>query len=335
MKHTKLFAPVLLAAAALFFASCEDSENWQPTWAVPLVKEKKMQVGDFIKESQVTEFNQQLQDIWGEYVDEELRESGAVYGPQVVDSVAYLIFFSKNTDGSYMYVDTSGSCPRLNDATEAMLLITAGQNEVDDINQFLCYYEENPQGNVGSGNTAMEHLLFGGIVGDSKDIFVTAANVIEKLEGTIYGTEYIDKIDAQLDSVLKQANIDEFIELNISELTNGAQVSKIVIDMDIENSMPFTIKLAVSFVNADSSPAMHMFNETVVKGPSAPLPPCNKEGSDLNNAVNSATAIQLKVECKKDEHLTPAVLRTLGETGITIKNLRVKVQAGMSSIVNQ
>jgi len=351
MKHKKLFALVLLAAATLFVTSCEDDDNWKPIWAVPLISEMKMQVSDFVDSAQVAEFNAQIRQIWHDYVAEELGIGG---GQETVDSVAFLILTSINSDSLHTYVDITEDGPQLNDTTKNMLAeMGVTEDMIDIINSFLNdYWANNPDiwsawgkafvkktshvaapkntgGSEANGTTAIDFLLQG-IIGDSKDIFVTAANIMDRLSNT----PYFNEIDTQLDEVLQKANMNDTIELDLSSMAQGVEISYVKLEMNISNTMPFSVNFAASFVDSVGNELLKIFNNDTLS-----VNQLNKqlifEGRDLAEKFEKTKGISLKVDCTKNAPLTSDMLRTLAEKGITISNMRVKAQAGMGSLLNQ
>jgi hypothetical protein len=224
----------------------------------------------------------------------------------------------------------------LNQATVDSLLARGVDLEhIAAIDTFLLHHNNGSSSFV-SGDSAMTYLLLG-VVSSPNDLFVTAANMMEYLEPTTVGQRFSAKIDLELDSVLQQANMDKFIDLNLSELAQGVPISKIEFDMDIKSTMPFKINFSANFVKADSVSVQDVFdNEFLEKRDDfVSLPHFKKEGGALSTTIDETKRIRLQVDCSKNGRLSSDKLRTLGATGIIIRNMRVKVQVGMSGLINQ
>jgi len=332
MKTKQLLAWTLLVAATLCASSCDklkDDDSWKPTWAVPLIKEMSLQLSDFVDSAQVDTFNVRIKEFWSDYVSEEIGLGG---GQETVDSVAYEILTQQGSDGSYFYVSMgTDGVPQLNDATKTVLQNNGNSPaQIDSINSFLADYKNGS--NTVSGDSAINNLLKG-IVGNSKDVFTTAANLIDHMRTT--QSNYIDSINNQLDSILAQANMNELISLNLNDLTQGVPVVNIKLDMDIKNTMPFKINFNARFV-ADSTTTLNVGFKDKNGNPIDSLNANASEESlsfdsgstNLVEVFEKTTGVMLKIGCKKDEEpLSAAALRTLADKGITF-SMRVKVQTG-------
>jgi len=334
MKSRQRFAFALFAAAALFATpSCSDDDSWRPTWAVPLVKDMSLQLSGFVGEEELTTFNERIKEFWNDYVDIEMHLPVGEGGQDTVNLVAYEVLTKKNDKGDYYYVDMVGGTPRLNDTTKQWSLT---QEEISSIDEFLAKYKTG--GSTVKGDSAINCLLNG--VANGKDAFIITANLLERMRQSD-GVNYTDSVNYQLDSILTNASMNELISLNLNELTQGVPISHVKLGMDIENTMPFKVKFNASFVDTDSAPTLPIDFRDEHNNPidslnaNASKTKCSFDSGDKDLAAifEKTTGVQLNVDCKKHEDLTPDKLRKLAGQGITF-SMRVKIETTGKNLAN-
>ncbi|MDR3329343.1 MAG: hypothetical protein LBS63_04455, partial [Prevotellaceae bacterium] len=252
MKTWKIFFTAglaILTAAAVI--SCDKAgDDWQPTWAVPLVKKQMLTIADFMDTTTVRQFNDQVRVEWNSYVDDKFGLGDSTS----VDAAAFAAIASMNEDSSaYAYIAFEGNTPQLNDSTRQLVadrLTEQGvsedsiQKRIEEVNNFLELYWKvtHPQlpqppagganvlslkgapsrhvaakssdpasGSYTGGGGALNHLLDAMI--HPTDVFVTAANVL-----SVMGDDYLAKVCDQLDEVLKQATVNNYTAVSFKEM---------------------------------------------------------------------------------------------------------------------
>ncbi|MDR0710848.1 MAG: hypothetical protein LBF67_00675, partial [Prevotellaceae bacterium] len=142
MKTMLKFFLIALLPVAAAVTSCQDADDWKPTWALPIVKDQILRIGDFITDEEVKEINDQVRAEWKGYVNERFSSSDSIG----IDSVAYTALTKK--DSTYVDFDAQG-VPTLNDSTKTLIkenLKTKGESsdvieaKIDQINDFLKVY---------------------------------------------------------------------------------------------------------------------------------------------------------------------------------------------------
>ncbi|MDR1022411.1 MAG: hypothetical protein LBL94_03945 [Prevotellaceae bacterium] len=346
--------PVIAAAAV----SCQNDDNWKPTWALPLVKEQTIRIGDFIADGDVEEVNKQVRQQWNSYVEEHFGLN--TYSDSVnVDSIAYIVLVN-NGDTYVTFPDNSA--PVLNDSTKNLIKENLGDSpdveaKIDQINQFLtAYYTAHPEllqngnnppnpmakskatpkssssgGNHG-GDSAINNLLDAMI--HPTDIFITAANVLSAMGSD--GNNYIDSINSQIDSVLLEAQMTDSIPINFADYAKGGAISSIELYIDIAKSkdddLPFKFNFSANFVDAQGINVNDIFKEINVdlNNPPPPLN-FNKGEKELDKIVEQTQYVKFSVKCERSGTIGKEILRTLSAQGISFR-VRVRVQAAMSKL---
>ncbi|MDR1417445.1 MAG: hypothetical protein LBJ57_08545 [Prevotellaceae bacterium] len=348
--------PVIAAAAI----SCQDDDNWKPTWALPLIKEQSILIGSFIKESDVKEVNDQVRKEWNKYVKEKLN-IGDGSGAGIVDSIAYLVL-ANHQDSIYVKFDNDG--PKLNDSIEAKIKESLGNDadvdsKIAQVNKFLSVYwqalqqQSNSEGNnplsamakskaiaknvisaqgggggTAGGDTAINNLIDAMI--HPTDVFITAANVLSAMDAD---GSYIDSINAQIDSVLQKTKMLDSIAIDFADyVADGSPISAIELDIITTSAewMPFKFKFSANFADVKGDSICKIFEENNVdleKSLSFPFEQSDEEL--LNEIVKNTKYVKFRVECWRTDRITKDILRTLSQKGIHF-SVRLKVQAAMS-----
>ena len=232
MNSTLKFFSIALLPMIAALTSCQDDNEWKPTWALPVVKEQTIRIGDFMGDDDVADINAKVKEEWSNYVNERFGLSDT----SDVDSVAYKVLTSVASDDT-TYVTFKNGAPVLNDSTVALIKenLTGGDDvdkKIQQINDFLqAYYTAqqaqaqnstssskarpraaNSASSKGSygGDTAVNNLLDAMI--HPTDVFITAANVLSTMGG-----EYLDSINSQIDSALQKANMVDSVDIDLAE----------------------------------------------------------------------------------------------------------------------
>jgi hypothetical protein len=356
MKHLKLLPLLAVLCAAALATSCKEDENWNPTWAIPVLKESSLTVADFVSPEMGAEFSAAVNGFWNDYINNQLKvldnRPDTIQELHNIDSMAYAVL----TDTSLHFVEYENGTPKLTDEVVEENNISGEQRE--QIDEFLNIYysllisgggahgaavkgyavkpKAEDDENVGKGKGAIESLL-SGIAENPLNIFPTVATLLEVLP------TYKDSINAELDKVLEQATMDELQEADLKSLAQSADgVKRIEVGMDINNSLPFRVAIEANFIdgNNDNSlihPLLQGGNENLDPSGSNELKPFSipaiNDEELLKDIVSKTTHIQLKVKLTKSEQLTAETLRTLANRGVKF-NLRVRVQANMSKLLD-
>ncbi len=331
---------------ATSMSSCQEDENWQPTWAMPVVKETSLTVGDFVAEEDVAEFNVKIKEFWDDYVNDQRAAYGDVAGDQNVDSVAYSVL--TDTTLNYVTHPTDGTTPQL--TPEAIAENNLTPDQVDQINQFLEDYFRllyptvnptsrsagvkrvvRPMAAASGGQSAIDNLL-DGIASNPPSVFPTVATLMNIMP------DKIDSINAQLDEVLKKANMNDLFDLNLRDLVKDAQgVTYLKIDMDMENTLPFRVSFHANFVDAAGDSIRSLFSDNLNQSASKPLPSFyldNSNGArDLQKIINQTNGVRLKVDLTKAGELNAEQIKELANKGIKF-DLRVRIKAQMNDLIN-
>ncbi|MDR1342546.1 MAG: hypothetical protein LBK18_04720 [Prevotellaceae bacterium] len=342
MKQTlRYFLIAMLPVVAAAAISCKDDDNWKPTWALPLVKEQTIRIGDFITDSDVKKINNRVRQQWTSYVADRFGNSDTTN----VDSTAYCVILVDSTT----YVTFDSGYPALNDSTEHLIRknLTGDPDAINakiaQINQFLKSYGEdhpNPPGNGDpssnsyGGNTAINSLLDAMI--HPTDVFITAANVLSAMGND--GKYYVDSIRDQIDTLLLGAQMTDSIPINFADyVPDGEVISSIELDVTINSSgwLPFYFNFGANFVGANSDSICAIFSgDDVIHLTNPPSPHFGKDGTQkeaLDDIVKRTQFVKFSAKCGRepDRSITENVLRTLSDQGISF-SVRVKVQAAMS-----
>ena len=327
--------------------SCQDDNEWKPTWALPVVKEQTIRIGDFMGDDDVADINAKVKEEWSNYVNERFGLSDT----SDVDSVAYKVLTSVASDDT-TYVTFKNGAPVLNDSTVALIKenLTGGDDvdkKIQQINDFLqAYYtaQQAPAQNSTSsskarpraansasskgsygGDTAVNNLLDAMI--HPTDVFITAANVLSTMGG-----EYLDSINSQIDSALQKANMVDSVDIDLAEYVGeNASITALEISLDIKNSLPFKVTLNVNFTDADGDSISNIVSvsdsissiATILKKLG------EKDENELNTIIKKAKRVKFSATCKRDSIITEEILRTLSQKTISF-SLRVRVQAPMN-----
>jgi hypothetical protein len=343
----KIFLIALLPVAAVV-TSCQDDDDWKPTWALPIVKEQTLCIGDFISTEQVAEVNKQVKTEWTSYVQNSFSDGDSTN----IDSIAFAVLASEDST----YVTFAQGAPKLNDSTEKLIekhLSETGKTEteiqgkIEQINDFLkAYYNALPQsesptqnpgkarakpraetsGNKYYGGDSVVNNLLDAMI-DPTDVFVTAANLLSTM-----GTSYLDSINSQIDSLLEKANMTDTIALDLAK-NIGAEASitalEIGLAVTVDTTLPFEITLKASFIDVESSESS-IIDRTFSKGEKIDHTKTFSDDAELDDIVKSKGVI-LSVSCKRSAPITEATLRNLSKGAISF-SLRVKIQAPMNKL---
>jgi hypothetical protein len=343
---------MLLPAVAVAVASCQDDKEWQPTWALPIVKEQTITIGDFIDTADVKEVNNRVREQWNSYVNKRFGNTDTAN----VDSIAYTMLV-ENKDSTY--VTFEGGKPALNESTETLIkenLKTKGENDeaiaekIEQINDFLETYwkakspqptpptpsglmakarplEEATSPPDGSssrrGGDSAVHSLLDAMIHPT-DVFITAANLLSTM-----GSEYLDSVNNQIDSVLQKANMTDTIAIDFAEYADSKSISGLDIYLDITSMLPFEVTLSANFIDANGDSIGSIANRQL---DSEPIPPASfDKDSGLEEIIENTTGVRFSVSCRKKGSISEEILRTLSQKTISF-SLRVKMQAPMSNL---
>jgi hypothetical protein len=350
---TKLhfFLIMLLPVVAVAVASCQDDDEWQPTWALPIVKEQTITIGDFIDTADVKEVNNRVKEQWDSYVKSKFT-TGNSSDTANVDSIAFAVLVNKDST----YVTFEDGKPALNDSTKTLIkenLETKGENDatinkkISQINDFLeAYWKANfPQtpsqtlpmakarplqdessssdGSNSSrrGGDSAVHSLLDAMIHPT-DVFITAANLLSTM-----GSDYLDSVNNQIDSVLQKANMMDTIAINFAEYADSESISSLDIYLDIASDLPFEVTLSANFIGANGDSIGSIANKQLDNDP---IRAEFKKGEDLKRIVAKSTGVKFSVSCRRKEErkISEGDLRTLSQKNISF-SLRVKIQAPM------
>ncbi|MDR0565895.1 MAG: hypothetical protein LBG47_02480 [Prevotellaceae bacterium] len=349
---SKLFLIALLPMAAAV-TSCQDDNEWKPTWALPIIKEQTIRIGEFIGHDHVAKVNEKVKEEWKNYVEEQSEEEGGDLA--AVDSVAYRVL----TDSSSTYVafDSSGA-PKLSESTEAQIRenlnedSAAVEEKINQINKFLAAYYAAQHDELGTppaqasnlkakarpraepaagsesasgeGGSAISTLLDAII--DQNNVFVTAANLLSTL-----GDDYIDSINNRIDDILEQANMVDSVELDLEEYVGeGVSITALELYLNITDSLPFDVNLNINFVGAKGDSISNIVNRSNFETTISKVLKEDKDRAELDNIIQNAKKVKFSVACRRTDPITGEILRSLSDKGITF-SLRVKVQAPMNN----
>ncbi|MDR2813574.1 MAG: hypothetical protein LBB79_02810 [Prevotellaceae bacterium] len=347
MKSTlKFFMIMLLPVVAAWVTSCQDDPNWDPTWALPLLKSQTITIGDFIEPDAVKEVNDKVRAQWDSYVAERFGLTDTAN----VDSIAYVVL-TEDENSTYVAFGNDGK-PVLNDSTKRLLEenLEGGhadkEKKIKQVNDFLqAYWEAHPELNNQSktkstsqakagpradrtpgdnksygGNTAVSNLLDAMI--HPTDVFITAANLLSTM-----GEGYLDSINSQIDDILTKASQTAPVDFNLKDYVGGADVGSLEVGLSIANALPFEIELQAYFV-ADGTPVeenRYIINEKIASNSSEKTYQQSFKGNSLKTIAERSTGVIFSVKCTS-KTITERDLRELSKKNISY-SLRVKVQA--------
>jgi phosphotransferase system IIB component len=355
MKTTqKFFMFALLAVIAAAVVSCQDDKEWEPQWALPLIKEQTISIGDFMDSSSVGDVNNKVKEQWNSYVQQRLGENDL----ENIDSTAYVVL----TQGDTVYVTFNNSgVPELNDETKEKIRGDAQDNseaekKIEEINSFLKIYSlthptyhnsttqsrammknngSNANSNAGQstsgGDTAINNLLDAMV--HPTDVFTTAANLL-----SVMGPTYIDSINNQIDDLLGKTNMTDTIEINLADYVGeGASISGLDFYLGVKSTLPFKISLLADFIDADGRSVSSIINETFAS-PENPQEgqqekQCHNSFTDkakLKEIVEQSKGVRFSVVCQRTSSMSEDILRKLAQQSVVF-NLRLKVQAPMNN----
>ncbi len=364
MKTTKLYSILALLFVAISATSCKDDPEWQPTWAIPVVKETSLTVGEFITQADVEQFNAKIKEYWDDYVNEQLSAIGGLDGQDNIDSAAYFVL----TDSSLNYVvfPDDGSAPELTPSTDSMLRENGlTEQQIEEINDFLQdYWNQNPglhqlpqimgagvqvkkariktaAGPASTGSKgAIDNLLLG-ITKKPESIFPTVASLMTMMPSKA------DEINNELDEVLKNANMDNLIDLSLRDITGVVYMQ---IDMDMENTLPFLINFSANFTGSNRDSVYNLFTRDSLfdqqafdNQPPFYTPPTreslnfyidnSQNAGELQKIINETEGVLLKAVLIKKHNLTPEKIKNLTDKGIKF-GMRVKVKTRMNELLS-
>jgi hypothetical protein len=367
MKLKKILMALLpVIAAAVAATSCQDDDSWKPVWALPLVKEQAIRIGDFITDEDVAAVNEQVKKQWNNYV----QKSFGLNDTTNVDSIAFLVLAN---DVDSTYITFQDSVPVLNesikeqirDNLQGSLDSTAIEKKIAQINGFLEAYwaachgqnssptpsspsplsakakgraitksdgsSPNPAvsgyyGGAGAINGLLDAMIH------PTDIFVTAANLLTTMGYD--GKNYIDSINAQIDAVLQRAAMTDSIAINFADYVGeSSPISSIELYIATKSdALPFDFGFKADFVDANSDSIRNIFTKdgvTLENSPSFDFKEDN--ASSLNTIVEKTEYVKFSVKCQRTKSIDQDVLRTLSQKGISF-SARVKVQSAMSKL---
>jgi hypothetical protein len=320
---------MLLPLAAVAVTSCQDDPEWKPTWALPLVKDQTMSIGDFMEKSDVEEVNDRVRAEWKDYVAERFGLNDSVN----VDSIAFVVLV--DTTSNYVDYDAD-SIPKLNTPTDSIIRANLTENnpnvnvdeKIKQINDFLESYKKaqltsssSPSSGSYGGDVVVHNLLDAMIHPD--DVFITAANLLSAM-----GDGYINSVNDQIDKVLEKANMTDTIAVNFAEYVGeDVAISSLELHLGVTNVLPFEVKLSADFIDDKNSVVNEAIKETTFTGhKECSSPPFDNQ---LDNIVKNTEAVKFSVKCTRTQPITEPDLRMLSKKTISF-NLRVRIQAPMN-----
>ncbi|MDR2938050.1 MAG: hypothetical protein LBU92_03820 [Prevotellaceae bacterium] len=343
MKKFK-FLLAALCMAALAVTSCENEDpNWNPTWAVPVLKETSLTVADFVDEDMAADFNAQVKGFWNDYVNEQIADLGIDGGAEAIDSLAYVVI--TNPDLGYVEMDEKG-IPQLSDSIKDVLEDSQlTEDQINQIDDFLKDYfatgkipnipnfprsasvkaAVQPRATPGLGSGMIDNLL-DGISKNPVNIFPTVGTLLDIMP------EYEVQINQELDNVIEQTKMSDTIDLDLKGMVQDSSSVKLIkVNMEMENTLPLKIKLEANFVDAKGRIIERLFSNEEIGQVSSKGLEIEFNEAALTNIVEKTAAVQLEVSLVKTENLTAETLKYLADKGVTF-SLRVKAQAGMSNL---
>ncbi|GHV68399.1 hypothetical protein FACS1894199_15580 [Bacteroidia bacterium] len=316
---TMLSTMLGLIAVGTILTSCED-EDWDPTWAMPLVKDQTYLISEFLPADMPTaeSLNDSITYKWNQFK--------TANDPAVVDSTAYTFL----TDTASGYVDLSGTTPKLNDETKGLISNPATVTQIDG---FLKDYKDPtvPAGG-GGGGSAVSSLL--DELKDPSKVISNAGNLITAMGGDSGDTDEFKPadLDKQIDSLLAAAMLDT-MDLDLKSLIKeGESPNLLEIGLGLKgDQLPFIVKVRINFVG-DNGYSKPLFNfELKSAAQQETTPPFTKD--EIAKIIKDTKGVEVKVECSRNPGDDAfEILKKLQTAGIII-SLRVRVQAKMGSVM--
>lgn len=336
MRESKLLylLPILFIIVFTPIA-CDNDDDWQPIWGIPIIKEFELSMSNFLGEIS-DQSKQEVLDSWNDYI------GAGVISDEQIDSIAYETLISSEL----VTFDPTG-VPILNDDAKTSL----GNNEVTiaEINDFLKdYYEKNPRAILSSGykkNLTFAPLLKenGGSTGSGKNVIESLINDLNSTETIlIVGSsvleniplEYTDSLNSKLNSIA-EFNISDSIQMSLSGLIEDLNnIVNVQVSLNVKSTLPVTTKFDAQFLDESQTPIYNLFeNETIpIDEGTLNIYKMTIDSLNLGNVFNGTKFASFHVDKNEDFKITTNELRDLSKRSIKI-SLFIDIQARMSDLV--
>ncbi|MGL5914505.1 MAG: hypothetical protein ACRCZB_10100 [Bacteroidales bacterium] len=284
--------------------SCDDNSDWDPTWAIPLIRQTELKVEKFLQSSEKKVFTESLSKIWQDAITNQ--------DPAAVNTLAYNIL--TDTTQSLALVEYKDSVPNLkNDVADRLQLSSA---DIAIINNFLKPATiENPS----SQSSDVVSILLSGLSNSSEDIFIFAGNFANSLP------DKLPSVNKKLQTLLSNVEMQDSLEFALTDLVGSADnVSYAVFDMDMNSTLPFDINIDVNFSTKDKV-EIPLFKCSVLSN-SRNLLTQEYKKLEVKEVINNGTGLLLKADIALKDDLYAKNIKTLGIQGISY-NFRIKTNA--------
>ncbi|MGL4908898.1 MAG: hypothetical protein ACRC3G_06160 [Bacteroidales bacterium] len=284
--------------------SCDDNSDWDPTWAIPLIRQTELKVEKFLQSSEKKVFTESLSKIWQDAIVNQ--------DPAAGNALAYNIL--TDTTQSLALVEYKDGAPNLkNDVADRLQL---SPEDIEIINNFLKLATiENPS----SQDSNVISILLNGLSNSSEDIFIFAGNFANSLPNIL------PSINQNLQILLSSVEMQDSLEFSLTDLVGSADnVSYAIFDMDMSSTLPFNIKIDVNF-STKAKAKIPLFNESILSHSTFLLTKTYEE-SEVKEVINNGTGLLLEADIALKDDLDAKNIKTLGIQGISY-NFRIKTNA--------
>jgi hypothetical protein len=334
-KSKLLYLLSILFIIAFIPTACDNDDDWQPIWGIPIIKEFELSISDFLREIG-DQSRQEVLDSWNDYVEADETTD------EQIDSIAYETLISSNL----VTFDSTG-VPTLND--EAKTSLENNPVAIAEINDFLKdYYEKNPgavlssgyrknlthsplleedDGSTGSGKNAIKSLI--NDINSIETILIVGSSVLENIP-----LEYTDSLNSKLNSIA-EFNISDSIQMSLSGLIEDLNnIVNVQVNLNVKSTLPVTTKFDVELLDESQTPIYSLFDDETIPMDENTLNIYRMTIDNLNlrNVFNGTKFASFHVDKKENFKITANELRNLSKRSIKI-SLFIDIQTRMSRLV--
>ncbi|MGL4364421.1 MAG: hypothetical protein ACRCSB_04375 [Bacteroidales bacterium] len=322
---TIIYTHFLLSLCLLaLMASCSKDPRWNPTWALPIIKQTELKVEDFSQQGQASKFAKQLGVFW----EKEIK----TLEQKEVNSLAYKILI--DTTQSLSFVEYKNEVPTLKTDIIEQLELTEEDTKI--VNEFLArspsikisensFVKKKELTIIADGDKVIQ-ILLKGLTKNAKDVFILAGNFITSFPSN---SNMKNDINKELQSFFGDIRMQDSLEINLKNLigVNPKDVNSAVFKMDIINNLPFRMTPSAVFSMIDSTKT-DLYSDTnpIFSGETENLSVEFKEEqveSIITNATGLLVSINLELENQEFEGKD---VKTLGKMGF-LYDFRIKANA--------